>query len=151
MSGKLLIWSTGEYLKLSPMSSSIPFTTQSNADGSKCFKWRKRGANKMYWWVISGKCLQDKYRKYSFIGEDCKTKCAKSRKFVHNVKSMTTSNNWMCRGFLCCRNPMLRFGVLPSVDVACEKCCRCRQKCWFPQTLPTRQPSRCMSTDLTPD
>jgi len=38
VSGKLLIWSTREYLKLSPMSSSIPFTTQSNADVSKCFK-----------------------------------------------------------------------------------------------------------------
>jgi len=25
-----------------------------------------------------------------------------------------------CRGFLWCRNPMLRFGVFPSVDVACE-------------------------------
>ena len=33
-----------------------------------------------------------------------------------------------------CRNPMLRFGVLPSVDVACEECCRCMQRCWFPQT-----------------
>jgi len=51
VSGKLLIWSTGEYLKLSPMSSGIPFTIQSNADVSKCFKWRKRGANKRYWWV----------------------------------------------------------------------------------------------------
>ena len=29
--------------------------------------------------------------------------------------------------------------------------CRCMQRCWFPQTLPTRQPSRCMSTVLTPD
>jgi len=38
-----------------------------------------------------------------------------------------------------CRNPMLRFGVLPSVDVACKECCRCMQRCWFPQTLPTRQ------------
>ena len=60
------------------MSSSIPFTTQSDADTSKCFKWRKwplsgpcgterlkwseGGANKKYWWVISGKCLQDKNR-----------------------------------------------------------------------------------------
>jgi len=26
-----------------------------------------------------------------------------------------------CRGFLLCRNPMLRFGVLPSVDVASEE------------------------------
>jgi len=25
------------------------------------------------------------------------------------------------------------------------------RRCWFPQTLPTRQPSRCVSTDLTPD
>jgi len=36
---------------------------------------------------------------------------------------------------------MLRFGVLPSVEAACEECCRCMQRCWFPQTLPTRQPS----------
>ena len=50
-----------------------------------------------------------------------------------------------------CRNPILRFGVLPRVDVACEECCRCMQRCWFPQTLPTRQSSRSMSTDLTPD
>jgi len=56
-----------------------------------------------------------------------------------------------CRGFLWCRNPMLMFGVLPSVDVVCEECCRCMQRCWFPQTLPTRQSSRCMSTDLTPE
>jgi len=47
--GKLLIWSTEEYLKLSPMSSGIPFTTQSNAVVSKCFKRRKWGANKIYW------------------------------------------------------------------------------------------------------
>jgi len=42
--GMLLIWSTREYLKLSPMSSSILFTTQSNADVSKCFKneWSKQ-------------------------------------------------------------------------------------------------------------
>jgi len=33
------------------MSSSIPFTTQSNADVSECFEWRQRGANKIYWWV----------------------------------------------------------------------------------------------------
>jgi len=33
------------------MSSSITFTTQRNADLSKCFMWRKRGANKIYWWV----------------------------------------------------------------------------------------------------
>jgi len=33
------------------MSSNIPFTTQSNADISKCFKWRKSGTNKIYWWV----------------------------------------------------------------------------------------------------
>jgi len=91
VSGKLLIWSTGEYFKLSPMSSSILFTVQSNPDVSKCFKWRKRRANKIYWWVIAGKCLQDKYQKYNFIGEDCKTKCAKTRKLVHNVKSMATS------------------------------------------------------------
>jgi len=49
--GKLLIWSTAKYLKLNPMSSNIPFTTQSYADVSKCSKWRKRGANKIYWWM----------------------------------------------------------------------------------------------------
>ena len=64
---------------------------QSNSDVSKCFKWRKRGANKIYWWVISGKWLQDKYQKYNFIGENCKAKCTKTWKLVRNVKSMTTS------------------------------------------------------------
>ena len=46
-----------------------------------------------------------------------------------------------------------RFGVLPSIHVACEEPCRCMQGCWLPQTLPnwTRQPSRFMSTVLTPD
>jgi len=41
---------------------------------------------------------------------------------------------------------MWRFGVLPSIDVACEESWRCTQRCWFPQTLPnwTRQPSRCI-------
>jgi len=29
--------------------------------GQKQLKRKKRGANKIYWWVISGKCLQDKY------------------------------------------------------------------------------------------
>jgi len=53
--------------------------------------WRKRGANKIYWWVISGKCLQDKYQKYNFIGEDCKAKCTKIWKWVQHVKSVTTS------------------------------------------------------------
>jgi len=28
---------------------------------------------------------------------------------------------WRCRDFLWCRNPMLRFGVLPGVDVVCEE------------------------------
>jgi len=41
--------------------------------------------------VISGKCLQDKYQKYNFIGEDYKTKCAKTSTLAHNLKSMTTS------------------------------------------------------------
>jgi len=40
---------------------------------------------------VLGKCLQDKYQKDNFIGEDCKAKCAKTRKLVHNVESMTTS------------------------------------------------------------
>jgi len=46
---------------------------------------------------------------------------------------------------------VLRLGVLPRIEVVCEECCRCMQKCWFSQRQPTRQPSRCMSTDLTPD
>jgi len=41
--------------------------------------------------MISGKRLQDKYQKYNFIGEDCKTKCTQTRTLVHNVKSVTTS------------------------------------------------------------
>jgi len=38
--GKLLIcdWSNRECHKLRPMSGSIPFTTQSDADPSECFK-----------------------------------------------------------------------------------------------------------------
>jgi len=50
MQGKLLIcdWSTRECHKLNLMSSSIPFATQSDADASKCFKWRK--------WQLSGLC-----------------------------------------------------------------------------------------------
>jgi len=68
----------------------LPFTTQNNADASKCFKWRNRGANKIYWWMISGKCLRDKYQKYNFIGEDCKAKCAKTWKLVQNIKSVKT-------------------------------------------------------------
>ena len=36
---------TRECHKLRPMSGSTPFTTQSNADALKCFKWRKRGGN----------------------------------------------------------------------------------------------------------
>ena len=66
-------------------------------------------------------------------------------------KKTTNRGKHNCRGFLWCRNPMLRFRVFPSVDVACAECCRCMQRCWFPQTLPTRQFSRCMSTVLTPD
>jgi len=45
----------------------------------------ERGEQTTYLWVISGKCLQDKYQKYNFIGEDCKAKCAKTWKLVHNV------------------------------------------------------------------
>ena len=61
--------------------------TKSNAGASKCFKWRKRGANKIYWWVISRKCLQDKYQKYNFIGEDCKAKCAKRKSWCTTLKA----------------------------------------------------------------
>jgi len=69
------------------MSSRIPFTTQSNADVSKCFKWRKRGENKIYWWVISGKCLQDKYQKYNFIGEGSKQSAQKLESWCKTLKS----------------------------------------------------------------
>ena len=75
---------------------------------------------------------------------------AKDHIFSTARKKTTNRGKHNCRGFLWCRNPMLRFRVLPSVDVACEECCRCMQRCWFPQTLP-RQFSRCMSTVLTPD
>jgi len=83
-----------EYEGMSQIKSDVyqyTFHNTRNADASKCFKWRKRGANKTYWWVISRKCLQDKCQKYSFTGEDCKANCAKTSKFVHSVKSMTTS------------------------------------------------------------
>jgi len=61
--------------------------------------------------VISGKCLQDKYQKYNFIVEDCKTKCAKTRKLVHNVKSMTTST-------IECKF-VLRIGFIVKVTARC--------------------------------
>jgi len=51
----------------------------------------KKEGSKQNILVTSGKSLQDKYQKYNFIGEDCKAKCPKTRKLVHNVKSMTTS------------------------------------------------------------
>jgi len=44
--------------------------------------------------------LQDKYQKYNFIGEDCKAKCAKTWKLVHNVKSRATST-FECKFVLC--------------------------------------------------
>ena len=83
---------------------------------------------------------------------------------VKRIKFETNLVFWICLIVACVRfpcfgnqcsvsrrrNPMLRFGVLPSVDVACEECCRCMQRCWFSQTLPTRQPC-CMSTVLIPD
>ena len=52
---------------------------------------KKRGAKKIYSWVFLGKCLQDKYQRYNFIGEDRKANCAKTWKLVQNVKSVTTS------------------------------------------------------------
>ena len=47
---KILIcdWSTRECHKLRSIPSSIPFTTQSDVDASKCFRWRK--------WPLSGPC-----------------------------------------------------------------------------------------------
>jgi len=43
-------------------------------------------------------------------------------------------------------------GVLPGVEIACKESCRCMQKYWFPQTLlTTSQPSRCVSTVVTPN
>jgi len=93
------------------MSSNIPFITQSNADASKCFK-RKRGEQKMYWWVISEKGLQDKCQKHNFIGENCKAKCAKTWKLVHNVRSMKTS------AFEC--KIVLRIRFIVNVTAGCE-------------------------------
>ena len=81
------------------MSSSIPFTTLSNPDASKCFKWRKKGANKIYWWVISGKYLQDKYQTYTFIGEDCKATCAKLESWCTTLKAWQLHHlnvTWFC-------------------------------------------------------
>jgi len=92
------------------MSSNIPFTIQSNADASKCFKRRKRGAKKIYWWVISGKCLQDKYQ--NFIGENCKARWAKTWKLVHNVRSMKTST-------IECKF-VLRIGFIVKVSAGCS-------------------------------
>jgi len=52
----------------------------------------------------SGKCLHDKYQKYNVIGEDCKAKCAKTWKLLHNVTSMKTSTFEfkfvLCIGFI---------------------------------------------------
>ena len=49
------------------------------------------GEETIYWWAISGKCLRDKYQKYTFIGKDYKAKCTKTSKLMQNVKSVTTS------------------------------------------------------------
>ena len=74
-----------------------------------------------------------------------------------NVEFPVGWSNWeywsgkQYSGFPWCRNPMWRFGVLPSLEVACEESCRCIQTCRFPPMLPTRQSSRCMSIVLTPD
>jgi len=38
------------------------------------FQAKKEGSKKIYRWVILGKCLQDKYEKYNFIGENCKVR-----------------------------------------------------------------------------
>jgi len=92
--------------------SSKPFTTHSNADASKCFKRRNGGGKKIYWWVISGKCTQDKYQKHNFIGENCKAKCAKTWKLVHNVRSMKTST-FECKF-------VLRIGFNLKVTAGCS-------------------------------
>jgi len=115
--GKLLIcdWSTRDCHKSSPMSCSIPFTTQSDADASKCFKWRK--------WRLSGLCgtemveVKKEGSKQNVLVSDFRkmfarqisevqlhrgrlqSKCAKTWKFVHNVESMTSST-FECKYFL---------------------------------------------------
>jgi len=35
--------------------------------------------------IVSGKCLQDKYQKYNFINEDCKAKCGKTCKLMRST------------------------------------------------------------------
>ena len=55
------------------------------------FHVKKEGSKQKYWWVISGILLQDKYKKCNFIGEDCKSKCAKTWKLLQNFESVTTS------------------------------------------------------------
>jgi len=52
--------------------------------------------------VISEKRLQDKCQTCTFSGEDCKAKCAKTWKLLHNVKSMTSST-FECTFFLSIR------------------------------------------------
>jgi len=56
--------------------------------------------------------LQDKYKKYNFIGENCKTKYAKTWKFVHNVRSMKTST-FECKF-------VLRIGFIVKVTAGCS-------------------------------
>ena len=56
--------------------------------------------------------MQDKYKKYNFIGENCKAKCAKTLKLVHNVRSMKTST-FECKF-------VLRIGVIVKATAGCS-------------------------------
>jgi len=55
------------------------------------FQAKKEGSKQNILVSDFGKCLQDKYQKCNFIGEDCKAKVAKTWKLVQNVKRLTAS------------------------------------------------------------
>jgi len=55
------------------------------------FQVKKEGSNQNILVSDFRKMFARQNQKYNFIGEDCKTKSRKTRKLVHNVKSMTTS------------------------------------------------------------
>ena len=82
----------------------LPFSTQS----FEMFHMKKEGSKQTNCWVFSGKCLQDKYQKYNFIGEDFKSKCAKTWKLVRNVKRFSKGVIYL----LCCICTPYLFSVL---------------------------------------
>jgi len=76
------------------MSGSISVATQSNADALKCFKRRRRGADKIFWWAILGNVYKTNTKSATSLAKIAKQSAQKLENWCKTLKRHSF-NIWM--------------------------------------------------------